>query len=157
MKVILKQDVLGAGRKGDVKEVKNGYAINFLFPKGLAIPATSGNIKEAERMRREREASLAKEKAEFEKRAEGLKEAKIEIKAKSGDSGMLFGSIGPKEIAGELHKKGFEGITEEDIILDPHIKKIGSYKINIEKYGKKENFSLDVIPEENVKEKKEKK
>jgi large subunit ribosomal protein L9 len=102
MKVIFLKDVRGKGKKGEIKDVAAGYAQNFLFKQGLAIEATPGNLKTLENQKKkeeQREKELLEESRALKKTIENLT---VEIKAKSGEGGRLFGSITNKQIADEL-------------------------------------------------------
>lgn len=129
MKVILLQDLKILGKKGDIKEVSEGYARNYLFPKKIAGVATSQAISSAEQRRKEEE---RKQTDSFEKvgqLAETIKGRKIIIKSKE-KSGKLFGSIGSREIAGALGKENIS-LEEKGVMLENPIKKIGEYKIKL--------------------------
>ncbi len=130
MKVILLQDIKSLGKKGDVKEVAEGYARNFLFPKKLAEIATQEGIKKSvetkEKERLEGEANREK----IRELAVALKEKVVVLKSKE-KGGKLFGSITAKDILRELQKEKFE-VKEKNIILKSPIKKTGTYEINLE-------------------------
>ena len=105
MKVILQQDVRGQGKKGQLVEVSDGYARNFLFPRKLAVAATTDNVntmKLQDKARRERE---AKEKAEAMELVQKLKDCPVKVAAKAGAGGKLFGSVTTKEISAALKEQ----------------------------------------------------
>lgn len=127
MKVILLQDVKALGRKGDVKEVADGYARNFLFVKQLAQPADKANMNSLShenklRMIREEQA-LAKAK----ELAEKLKKQKITLRAKAGEAGRLFGSVTTADVSAALAEYGYN-VDKKKIELSETVKKLGSYK-----------------------------
>lgn len=128
MKVILTRDVKKLGRAGEVVKVADGYARNFLFPRGLAKEATEGNLAE---LKHEQEIQKKREQ-EARKLAEGtaekLKKTPVEIKVKAGESGRLFGSVTSKDIARALKDKGFN-IKKKDIQLEENIKSLGTHRI----------------------------
>jgi len=129
MKVILLQDVKGLGKAGDIKEVAEGYARNFLFVKKMAEIATDSGIKRVESLRGKQ---AEKEKLDLEKTQElasRLEGAAVTIVAKEKD-GKLFGSIQAKDIAKELKKQGF-AVSEKDIRMENPIKEMGEYEIAI--------------------------
>jgi len=130
MKIILLQEVKSLGKKGDIKEVSDGYARNFLLPKKLAAFATPEAIKKAEIDKIKQAQTKQDELEKYRQLAEKLKNLEITIAAKEKD-GKLFGSVSAKEIAKELKNKNFD-ITEKSIKIDEAIKKIGNYKIKIE-------------------------
>ncbi|MER2090574.1 MAG: 50S ribosomal protein L9 [Sporosarcina sp.] len=108
MKVIFLKDVKGVGTKGDMKEVSVGYAQNFLLKNKLAVEATPGNISRLEGQQKRAEKDAAEELAEAKVLKEQIDKITVEMKAKSGEGGRLFGSITTKQIAEALHKT--EGI-----------------------------------------------
>ncbi|MCX7843428.1 MAG: 50S ribosomal protein L9 [Clostridia bacterium] len=134
MKVILKQDVKGMGKKEDMVEVSDGYARNYLLPKGLAVEANASNInvmktkKEAERTRKDRE--LAEAKALAEK----LKGITVVIKGKAGENGKLFGSITNKDISDMLKSVFKLDVDKKKINLPDAIKSIGTTEVEVKLY-----------------------
>lgn len=129
MKVILLENVKNIGRAGEVKEVSDGYARNFLFPKKLAQMATSYAIQEVEAKNKKIEEELKNKEKEFRELAEKISGQKIVFKSK-GKNGKLFGSISAKEIAQKMIQEGFN-VNEENIILKGHIKEIGEHEVKI--------------------------
>ncbi|MFS0646043.1 50S ribosomal protein L9 [Siminovitchia sp. 179-K 8D1 HS] len=131
MKVIFLKDVKGRGKKGEIKDVAVGYAQNFLFKQGLAIEATSGNLKKLENQQK-KEKQKEKELLEESKRLkETLEKLTVEIKAKSGEGGRLFGSITNKQIADELNKTHEIKIDRRKIELDQPIRSLGVTKVPV--------------------------
>jgi len=129
MKVILTQDVKNLGKKGDVKEVAEGYARNFLFPKKLAQAATETAIKNAAAQKEKEKVIEDTNAQKMRQIADILKSKEIVLKSKE-KGGKLFGSISAKDIAKHLQQSGIE-LKEENIILKNPIKKIGEYEIEI--------------------------
>lgn len=127
MKVILLQDVMHLGNKGDIKEVKDGYARNFLFPRGLAKIATAAVIKEMEQMEQEKAVDLRARESAFGQALARLKDATINLQAKANKQGGLFRAISKKQILAALNKQGFDAIQEDDIQITEPIKKIGEH------------------------------
>jgi large subunit ribosomal protein L9 len=130
MKVILKRDVKGLGHAGDVKDVKNGYARNFLFPTGAAAIADAGALKNWERHRDEREAREAGMRSEAEAMAARLRELKLEVAVKAGEKNRLFGSVTNREIADLIAKEGIE-VDRHSIHLRQPIKTLGDFKVDV--------------------------
>ncbi|MGM8366676.1 50S ribosomal protein L9 [Virgibacillus sp. W0181] len=125
MKVIFLQDVKGKGKKDEVKDVSVGYAQNFLFKKKLAVEATAGNLKALEaRKRKENEREQEEKDAAIDVKNK-LKDITVEITAKSGDGGRLFGSITSKQIAETLQKNHGEKVDRRKIELDQPIRSLG--------------------------------
>jgi len=130
MKVIFLKDVKGQGKKGEVKEVSEGYARNFLIPRGLVSPANESNLKQLEQLNKAESRRKEKEKEEALSLAEKLKEVTLNFKVKAGEGGRLFGSITSKQIADEMDKKGYK-IDKRKILLDDPIRSLGVTKVNI--------------------------
>ena len=134
MIVILKRDVKGTGKAGDVVKVSDGYARNMLLPKGLAEEATKNNVHTLEKAREKREEEEKKAKAAAEKQAEEMKNMKVEIVTKAGEGGKLFGSITTKDIADALKEQHGINIDKRKIVLDQPIKEIGVKRVKIKIY-----------------------
>lgn len=130
MKVIFLKDVKGQGKKGQVKEVSEGYARNFLIPRGLAAPANESNLKQLEQLNKAQNRRKEQEKAEAEQQAEAIGKLKLEFRVKAGEGGRLFGSITSKQIAEELAKLGYK-IDKRKIALDDPIRSLGVTKVQI--------------------------
>jgi large subunit ribosomal protein L9 len=146
MKVILKRDVKGLGHAGDVKEVKNGYARNLLFPTGAAALADAGALANWERHRGEREAREQGIRADAEAMAERLRELKLEVAVKAGEKNRLFGSVTNREIAELIAKEGIE-VDRHDIHLRQPIKTLGDFKADIRLMpGVDAELSISVVP-----------
>ena len=129
MKVILQQDVKGQGKKGQMVEVSEGYARNFLLPRKLAIAATTDAINTMNLKEKARKAEEARQKAEAEATAEKLKECQVKLTAKAGNGGRLFGAVTTKEISEGLKAQYGIDIPKQKLVLDEPIKAFGSYQI----------------------------
>ncbi|MGE6577427.1 50S ribosomal protein L9 [Paenibacillus sp. SZ31] len=130
MKVIFIKDMKGQGKKGQVKEVSEGYAQNFLLPRGIARPATDGNMKTLDNQKAAEERIKQEEKAEAEALAKKLEAEVTELKAKSGEGGRLFGAITSKQIAEALSKKGLK-VDKRKIELDEPIRTLGVTQVTV--------------------------
>lgn len=144
MRVIFLKDVPRVGKKYDIKEVNDGYAMNFLLPKKLAQNATPKAVVELEM--RQKEIAIEREvQADLlNKNLEEIKDKTITIKSKTNELGHLFSAIHKKEILGALRQQHRAEIGEEFIILEKPIKGIGEFEIPIEIRGKKSSFRLVV-------------
>ena len=129
MKVILQQDVKGQGKKGQMVEVSEGYARNFLLPRKMAIPATTDAINTMNLKEKARKAEEARQKAEAEATAEKLKECMVKLTAKAGNGGRLFGAVTTKEISEGLKAQYGIDIPKQKLVLEDPIKAFGSYQI----------------------------
>ena len=129
MKVVLRSDVDGLGRKGEIMDVADGYFRNFLAPKGLALKATSGVEQQAEAMRRTAALRDAASKADAEEIATKLVPQTITIAAKAGDGGRLFGSVGAQEIVDAVDAQAGATIDRRTLDLENPIKDLGEHSV----------------------------
>ncbi|OBR66649.1 50S ribosomal protein L9 [Paenibacillus oryzae] len=130
MKVIFLQDVKGQGKKGEVKEVSEGYVRNFLLPKGLAKPASDGNLKTLEVQNASEAKRKQQEKADAQELGKKLEEMKVVVKAKAGEGGRLFGAITSKQIAEALAAQGIK-IDKRKIELEEPIRTLGVTQVPV--------------------------
>ena len=126
MKVILLQDVKGKGKKGQILEVSDGYARNFMLPKKLAIEATPDAINTMRMNDKATQERIAREKAEALATANKLREMTVVVTAKGGGNGRLFGSVTNAEVADALAKQGIK-LDKRKIVLNETIKNVGTY------------------------------
>lgn len=131
MKVILQADVKGTGKKGQVLEVADGYARNFLFPKKLAIEATTGNIQDMSHKKAVEDRRKEKERQDAIDLANKLNVTQIEVKTKIGEGGRLFGSVTSKEIVEALKKQHGVGVDKRKLELKEPIKALGNYEVHV--------------------------
>lgn len=129
MKVILQQDVRGQGKKGQLVEVSEGYARNFLLPRKLAIAATTDAINTMNLKEKARKAEEARLKAEAQAIAEQLKNSMVKLTAKAGNGGKLFGAVTTKEISDGLKEQFDIDIPKQKLVLSDPIKAFGSYQV----------------------------
>lgn len=129
MKVILQQDVKGQGKKGQMVNVSDGYARNFLFPKKLAVEATADNVNTMKLQEKARQTKLAEEKAQAQAIAEQLKELTVRIVAKGGNGGRLFGAVTTKEVSDALKAQHGIDINKAKLVQDEPIKSFGGYEL----------------------------
>jgi len=134
MKVILLKDVKSVGKAGAVINASDGYARNFLFPRGLAKEATDGNMKEHNKKKASQEKHKAEELGEAQALAEKIGTFTVEIKTKGGEGGRLFGSITSKDIAEKVEKDFSIKIDKKKIVLESPIKEIGEVIVPIKIY-----------------------
>jgi large subunit ribosomal protein L9 len=147
MKVILKRDVKGLGREGDLKDVKDGYARNFLLPTGAAVVADKGAVANWERHREQREERDRSARAEAESTAEKLRALKLEVPVKAGERGRLFGAVTGHQIADLIHREGVE-LDRHALHLREPIKALGDYKVDVRLMpGVEATVSVSVVPE----------
>jgi len=134
MKVILTADVKGLGKKQSLVEVSDGYARNYLMPKGLAMEASSNNINVMNSKVESEKNKKAKELADAKATAEKIKEITVVFKAKAGENGKLFGSITNKDIADKLKKDFKLDIDKKQIHLEDSLKSVGTTDAEVKLY-----------------------
>ena len=131
MKVILAKDVEPLGQKGDVVTVADGYARNFLVPKGLALAASRGALKQAEQMRRAREEADRKAKDDAVKKVAVLGSSPVYISARAGESGRLFGSVTKNDVARAVLEQLETDIDRHQVRLDDPIRHLGTHQVEV--------------------------
>ena len=146
MKVILLQDVKGKGKKGQMIEVSDGYARNFMLPKKLAIEATTDAINTMKMNDKATQERIAREKAAALETSKQLRAMTLVVKAKGGGAGRLFGAVTNAEIAAALEKQGVK-LDKRKIVLGENIKNVGTYTVTC-KLGYEINAPLTVKIEE---------
>ncbi len=149
MKIILYQDVEGLGEEGDIKEVADGYARNYLLPKKFAVPYNKANLKILEQRRE----AIEKRKEEKRREAMSLKERleseEIVFKMPASESGKLFGSVNNAVIAQELQSRGYSIDRKKIEVPDHNLRMVGTYKIRIKLYDNEEaNIKVTIEKEE---------
>jgi large subunit ribosomal protein L9 len=147
MKVILQQDVKGQGKRGQLVNVSDGYARNFLFPKNLAVPANADNMNKMVMQDKAKKAQIEAEKAEARAVADKLKEIVVKIPAKAGAGGRLFGAVTSKEISDALQAQFGLSVAKTKIVQDEPIKSFGTYQLKC-KLGHEINGTLNVVVSE---------
>jgi large subunit ribosomal protein L9 len=143
MRVLLCEDVSAVGWLGDVVEVSTGYARNYLLPQGLAIVPTEANLRALakERAKRAEQRKVAEERlAEVAAAVEG---AEAVVAAKANEQGVLFGSVGPREIAANLREQGFE-VGDDVVKLPEHIKEVGTHSVSL-KFDRELTATVSVV------------
>ncbi|QDI91666.1 50S ribosomal protein L9 [Salicibibacter halophilus] len=130
MKVIFQKDVKGKGKKGEVKDVSEGYFRNYLYPHQLAVEATKSNMKELEKKKASDERKEEQELEKAKEKKQELEQTTVEISAKSGKGGRLFGAVSTKQITEALKQQGFE-IDKRKIDLKDPIRTLGVTKVGI--------------------------
>jgi large subunit ribosomal protein L9 len=130
MKIILADEVRGLGTRGDVVDVKNGYARNFLLPQGLALLANAANTRRLEEEKKRYDERLMKEKSVAEKVAEKMDGLRLTLVKKAGDGDVLYGSVTSGEIADLLAEKGIE-VDRRRIALEEPIKRLGEHQVHV--------------------------
>ena len=148
MKVILKQDIKGVGKKDQVINANDGYARNYLFPKNLAVPADKGNMTNLQSKKSSEEHRKSLEKQAAVETAKKIEEITLKVKVKSGENGKVFGSVTAKEIGENLEKQYKIKVDKKKIILQDPIKVLGMFNIEIKLFdGVIAKLKLSVVGE----------
>ncbi|MBZ4646736.1 MAG: large subunit ribosomal protein [Petroclostridium sp.] len=148
MQVILQADVKGHGKKGDLVNVSDGYARNYLLPKGLAIEATKSNLNVMQGQKAAQAYKKEKELAEAKELAQKLSKVTVTIKAKAGENGKLFGSITSKDIVDKLKEQHKIEIDKRKVNLPEAIKVLGAMEVEIKVYPEvSSKIKVNVIEE----------
>jgi large subunit ribosomal protein L9 len=132
MKVLLRDDVAGVGRRGDIVKVAGGFARNFLLPEGRAIVATEGVEGQAEQMRRGRDLREAQDRSAAEAQASLLAGAVIPVSARAAGGGRLFGSVGPADVVEAIKAAKGVQVDPKHVLMPEHIKETGQYEVTLE-------------------------
>ncbi|MGE3272570.1 MAG: 50S ribosomal protein L9 [Chloroflexota bacterium] len=131
MKVILNKDVQGTGKAGEVKDVADGYARNYLIPRKLAVPASGGALKNVEQKKASVQKKAAAEEASARELADRLTRAPVVLTAKVGDQGRLYGSITSADIADQLSAYLGQPVDKRKIELEDPIRQLGTFEVTI--------------------------
>ncbi len=149
MRIILASDLDNLGRKGDVVAVADGYARNFLLPKGLAIVATKGALRQADQMRRAREEAERRARDAASRSAALLRAEPVYISARAGDAGRLFGSVTKSDVARAIHEQLGEDIDRHQVRLDDPIRSVGTHQVSVHVHDDiNAPVTVEVIPHE---------
>ena len=133
MKLILKEDVEKLGEAGDVVDVADGYARNYLLPRQLAVEATEHRLNQLEKKQEKKKKKEKNKRENAEEIASDLEDEKYSFSVKAGEEGRLFGSVTSKDIAEKLKDKGYE-VEKKDVELDENIKSLGVHKVSVKIY-----------------------
>lgn len=145
MKVILLKDVRSVGQHGEVKNVADGYAINFLFPQKLAEPATDDKVQELESKKKAHEAEVEKEAAVLTEKVVSLRGKKVVIKARATEKGGLFKAVAAKDIVKAIKAEHEIDIPEEAIEVPEHIKTTGEHPVILASKTQKVEFIVAIV------------
>lgn len=143
MKVLLISDIEGAGRLGDVVEVKDGYARNYLLSRGLAVVPTEASLRSIAQERVKRAEQRIKERDRLENAAKAVDGAEAVVVANSNEAGVLFGSVTASQIAANLRQQGFE-VADEVVELAEHIKHTGTHTVKL-RYSEDLTVTVNVV------------
>lgn len=136
MKIVLRQDVPKLGEAGSIQTVANGYARNYLIPKGFAVLATDGEIKTAEHNMKVRERKVARQEEQLQSFADKIDGTRLEFTARAGEQGRLFGSVTTSDVAEQLQEKIGEEIDRRKIQLTEPLRTVGEHEVEIHLVGR---------------------
>ena len=147
MKIILTQEVSGLGSPGDVVEVKDGYGRNYLLPQGFAISWTKGAEKQITLIKRARSTREIRDLGHANEVRSQLESLKVNLQARAGNGGRLFGSVTPAEVVSAVKSAGGPDLDRRRLELPGHIKSVGSYQVQVKLHPEvTARFSLNVTP-----------
>lgn len=146
MRIILTENIKGLGQIGETKEVKNGYARNFLMPRRLAILATAENLKKIGELKKKKDIAVKDEIERMKQVAEKLKEFRLILETSGDEKGNLYAAVSPKKLSEALKKKGIEAYPEYILISEP-IKKLGVHSVLFKYYDVEAKFKVEVAIE----------
>jgi large subunit ribosomal protein L9 len=148
VKVVLRDDVENVGRKGDLIEVTDGYARNYLVPRGLAIKATKGVVQQSEAMRRNRQARDARDREAAQALADQLTGQQIEVRARAGEGGRLFGSVTAADVVDAVRARTGVELNRRQTQLGEPLKELGAAEIPVKLHPDVQvTLTVDVVPE----------
>jgi large subunit ribosomal protein L9 len=148
VKIILQKSVERLGDPGDVADVADGYARNYLIPRGLAIKAEKGAIRHAESLKRAHETRLKARKGDYEALAARLLQTPIVVRARAGEEGKLFGSVTSADVAEALTDQAEIAVDRKDVHLDEPIRSIGTHEVRVHLFPEVDPvLTVDVQPE----------
>lgn len=144
MKIILIENIKGLGQIGDIREVKNGYARNFLVPRNLAMLATVENLKRVGELKEKKVLAVQKEIEKMKQIAENFKDLKLTIETRADEKGNLYAGINSQKISEVLKEKGIE-VNSGYILTNEPIKKVGAYPVLFKCYDIEAGFEVDIV------------
>jgi len=148
VRVVLRDDVENIGRKGDLIEVTDGFARNFLVPRGLAMKATKGVVQQAEAMRRNREARDARDREAAQALADQLSGRRLELRARAGEGGRLFGSVTSADVVDAVRAQTGVELDRRKTQLAEPLKELGAVEVPVKLHSDVEvTLTVDVVPE----------
>ncbi len=149
MKVVLREDVKNLGKKGDIVDVAEGHGRNFLVPRGLAVPASSGVLKEVSLVRNSRAKKDARQEQKARDLAGRLQGLEVTVKTRSGEGGKLYGAVTSRDVAAEIERLLSQKIDRRKVELPEPVKTLGRYPVQVRLYpGVQAEVTLIVTAED---------
>lgn len=144
MKIILTENIKGLGQIGETKEVKNGYARNFLMPRKLAVLATVESLKQIDELKKLKNLTVQREIEKMKEVAGKIKDSKLVIETKADEKGHLYAALNPKKIGEAIREQGVE-INSDYILVNEPIKKLGIHEVLFKYYDTEAKFEVEVV------------
>ena len=145
MQVLLRSDVAGVGRGGDIVNVSSGHARNFLLPNGLAVVATDGTVRQSDSMKKARQQKEAADRETATKLIADLGKRQITVTAKAGNEGRLFGSVSAADVASAIAAQTGASVDRKAIVLGEPIRAVGEHQVTIDMHGVNGTVTVSVV------------
>lgn len=145
MQVLLRSDVAGVGRRGDIVNVSSGHARNFLLPNGLAVVATDGTVRQSDSMKKARQQKEAADRETATNLIADLAKRQITVTAKAGNEGRLFGSVSAADVASAIAAQTGASVDRKAIVLGEPIRAVGEHQVTIDMHGVNGTVTVSVV------------
>ena len=145
MQVLLRSDVAGVGRRGDIVNVSSGHARNYLLPNGLAVVATDGTVRQSDSMKRARQKKEAADRETATNLIADLGKRQIMVTAKAGNEGRLFGSVSAADVASAIAAQTGASVDRKAVVLGEPIRQVGEHQVTIDMHGVSGTVTVSVV------------
>ncbi len=145
MQVLLRSDVAGVGRRGDIVNVSSGHARNYLLPNGLAVVATDGTVRQSDSMKKARQQKEAADRETATNLIADLGKRQITVTAKAGNEGRLFGSVSAADVASAIAAQTGASVDRKAIVLGEPIRSVGEHQVTIDMHGVSGTVTVSVV------------
>lgn len=145
MQVLLRSDVAGVGRRGDIVNVSSGHARNYLLPNGLAVVATDGTVRQSESMKKARQQKEAADRETATNLIADLGKRQITVTAKAGNEGRLFGSVSAADVAAAIAAQTGASVDRKAVVLGEAIRSVGEHQVTIDMHGVSGTVTVSVV------------
>ena len=145
MQVLLRSDVAGVGRRGDIVNVSSGHARNYLLPNGLAVVATDGTVRQSDSMKKARQQKEAADRETATNLIADLGKRQITVTAKAGNEGRLFGSVSAAEVAAAIAAQTGASVDRKAVVLGEPIRSVGEHQVTIDMHGVSGTVTVSVV------------
>lgn len=145
MQVLLRSDVAGVGRRGDIVNVSSGHARNYLLPNGLAVVATDGTVRQSDSMKKARQQKEAADRETASNLIADLGKRQITVTAKAGNEGRLFGSVSAADVASAIAAQTGASVDRKAVVLGEPIRSVGEHQVTIDMHGVSGTVTVSVV------------